>query len=397
MGERREDVRTGETMEGVSRMADVKRTATTKQVAEKLGVQATTVQLYSRESRIPFDRTPGGHRRYNLDEVRSALGMDDEPSRLIPMARTTGLGAGATVHRSAMATMDARRRAIVGRGQTPVVSAAGGRSRSKELWSVTIESELGWYVIVSGPCDIVRDPAIDPCIVVAPITTVTKQRHAQLRSGEYSPREFPLPAADVARIIAPAHPEDFWPVADLRYVTSVDKTALLSDTVESRRPLTGPQQKRFSLWVGRRYNRPAHSDQLEIHVLGKAGQLISKLAATFADHDKPQAASPEVRLVGAAREWLIGGTDRGIQLNVVVDAQSCQAVGMFDNTANAIDEGQIKAATKKLRQALAATLPPDSGYSISVKPITLDGIPAAEYLSLEPWLWADDREDPLAD
>ena len=63
---------------------------------------------------------------------------------------------------------------------------------------------------------------------------MSKQRYQQLRSGEYSPREFPLPARDVGRIVGVADPDDVWPVADLRYVTSVDKTALLNARVESR-------------------------------------------------------------------------------------------------------------------------------------------------------------------
>jgi hypothetical protein len=285
---------------------------------------------------------------------------------------------------------------IVGRGQTPVVSAAGGTPRTKEIWSVTVENELGWYVIISGACDIVRDPAVEPCIAVAPITTVTKQRYQQLRSGEYSPREFPLPASQVAHMVHADEPDEFWPVADLRYVTSVDKAALLHDEVGSRRPLTGPQQKRFSTWVGRRYNRPAHSDQHETHVLAKAGEKIAKLATQFAGADQPGSLPAEVRLVGAAREWLIGGTDRGVQVNVVVDVRSVQAVGWYDTKDNKIDEAQVFAGAKKLQRVLAATLPSESGYAISVRPISLDGIPAAEYLSLEPWLWAD-KADPLAD
>ncbi|MFP5580220.1 MAG: hypothetical protein ACLGIZ_18575 [Acidimicrobiia bacterium] len=283
---------------------------------------------------------------------------------------------------------------IVGRGSTPVLDAAGAKPRAKALWSVTVENELGWYVIVSGACDIVRDPSVEPCIVVAPVTTVSKERYQQLRSGEYSPREFPLPTKEIAEIVAAETANDFWPVADLRYVTSVDKSALLSEKVDRRRPLTGPQRKQFSAWVGRRFNRPAHSDELETHVLGKAGDKISKLAAELSRVGKPSAASPESRLVGAAREWLIGGTERAIQINVVVDVKSSQAVGLCNMKTSTLDEAAINAAARKLAQVLTTTLKPDSGYSITVRPITLDGITAADYLGLEPWLWADKR-DPL--
>lgn len=285
---------------------------------------------------------------------------------------------------------------IVGRGQTPAVTRAGGKARAKDIWSVTMENPLGWYAIVSGACDIFRDPRIEPCIAVAPITSVTKERYQQLRSGEYSPREFPLPARDLAKIICAVDTGGFWPIVDLRYVTSVDKTALLNAKVESRRPLTGPQQKRFSTWVGRRYNRPAHSDQLEQHVLGKAGAKISKLAVQFAKSTTRATASPEVLLVGAAREWLIGGSERHIEINVVIDVKSAQSVGMYDSTNNEINGPQVRSAAGKLAKVLAATMPADSGYVLTVKPITLDGINAGEYLALEPWLWAD-ADDPLGE
>lgn len=93
-------------------MLGMARTATTRQVALALHVTESTVQAYSRESRIPFDRTPGGHRRYDIDEVRASFGVVDS-SALTPMV-SSGLGAGEGFRRSAMATLDAERRAVVG-------------------------------------------------------------------------------------------------------------------------------------------------------------------------------------------------------------------------------------------------------------------------------------------
>ncbi len=93
-------------------MLDMDRTATTRQVAVALHVTESTVQAYSRQGRIPFDRTPGGHRRYDIGEVRASLGLGD-PAALTPMV-SSGLGAGAEFQRSAMATLDAERRAVVG-------------------------------------------------------------------------------------------------------------------------------------------------------------------------------------------------------------------------------------------------------------------------------------------
>ncbi|WP_170133094.1 MerR family DNA-binding transcriptional regulator [Arthrobacter livingstonensis] len=43
------------------------------EVALALGISVDTVARYAREGLIPFAKTPKGHRRYNLAEVRDAL------------------------------------------------------------------------------------------------------------------------------------------------------------------------------------------------------------------------------------------------------------------------------------------------------------------------------------
>jgi MerR family regulatory protein len=42
-------------------------------IARALHVSEQTVRAYAREGLIPFVETPGGHRRYVLDDVRTAL------------------------------------------------------------------------------------------------------------------------------------------------------------------------------------------------------------------------------------------------------------------------------------------------------------------------------------
>ncbi len=49
------------------------RTATTEQVAAALRVGPATVRKYAREHRLPFDTTPGGHRRFDVEEAVSAI------------------------------------------------------------------------------------------------------------------------------------------------------------------------------------------------------------------------------------------------------------------------------------------------------------------------------------
>lgn len=43
--------------------------------------------MYAREGRIPFDATPGGHRRFDIEEVRAALaGRQRARARKAPAA-----------------------------------------------------------------------------------------------------------------------------------------------------------------------------------------------------------------------------------------------------------------------------------------------------------------------
>ncbi len=64
--------------------------ATTKDIARALDVDEQTVRRYAREGIIPFAETLGGHRRYDLDEVRAALAR----------ARSAAVGARRSLHRT---------------------------------------------------------------------------------------------------------------------------------------------------------------------------------------------------------------------------------------------------------------------------------------------------------
>jgi len=44
----------------------------TKELAQQLGVSEQTIRYHARKGAFPYDPTPGGHRRYDLDEVRAA-------------------------------------------------------------------------------------------------------------------------------------------------------------------------------------------------------------------------------------------------------------------------------------------------------------------------------------
>ena len=52
------------------------RTATTEELARALHVGPATVRKYARQRRVPFDTTPGGHRRFDVNEAVAALTAD---------------------------------------------------------------------------------------------------------------------------------------------------------------------------------------------------------------------------------------------------------------------------------------------------------------------------------
>ena len=62
--------------------------ATTRDIARALEIDEQTVRRYARDGLIPFAETLGGHRRYDLDEVRAALGRA-RARRLEPLDSST--------------------------------------------------------------------------------------------------------------------------------------------------------------------------------------------------------------------------------------------------------------------------------------------------------------------
>ena len=55
---------------------------TTSELASELGLHASTVRALAARGRIPSHPTPGGHHRFDLDEVRGALGQNELPDGL---------------------------------------------------------------------------------------------------------------------------------------------------------------------------------------------------------------------------------------------------------------------------------------------------------------------------
>ncbi|MEX0835478.1 MAG: helix-turn-helix domain-containing protein [Nitriliruptor sp.] len=89
------------------------RDQTTKQIADALGLAPSTVQKYARDGHVLHDMTPGGHRRFNLEEVRAALFEEASSLRRPALALDGGLGTGEAVTFSEAAAAERDIRALV--------------------------------------------------------------------------------------------------------------------------------------------------------------------------------------------------------------------------------------------------------------------------------------------
>lgn len=283
---------------------------------------------------------------------------------------------------------------VVGRGPTAALASTGQPAPAEdELWNLTVDSEVGWYVVLSGPCDIVREPDIEPCLTVCPVTLVDEGRYAQLRRGGYSPREFPLPAEKLRAACGALRDEPFYPVADSRYVASIDKTALVHPDVQTLRPLTGPQQQRLAAWAGRRYARATHPDAVEEHVLKKAAKVIARAARDGAAL-APGKRILQQKLVAATDTWLVTSTELAVTFYPVLTEADAKATGLYNAATSNFDEGMVKAGARALTSDLLAAMSSSAGFKIKVVPTSWDGMTAADYLDRPEWVW-EDEPDPL--
>jgi len=423
----------------IVRGVPVARYATSIEVGAALAVSAATVARYARQGRLPFSTTPGGHRRFNIDEVRVALGRqapvrvaaistataanrprvrigDAEPigvstaafrreALLASFTPVTGMKSAAGDEAAAAANwaqLEGLLRvlrqgdlislgavSIVGRGPSSLLMAAGASRTDDVLWSITADSDVGWYVVLSQDCDIVRDLHSEPCLLVCPLRWADTERWSTLRHGPYSPREFPFPADKVKP------PSGKAPVADVRVVTSIDKQALLSDHVATLRPLSAPQRERFAEWLGRRFARVPHDDMVTEQVLDPAARLIaSVIRKGVADERAGKHPSASGRLCLAVDEWFVGGNDKLIELVALTSVASLDKAHLVDADA-IIDTNSIESGRKWLENKLGTVAPAGAGYVIQLDVVTPDRLSAGEFRALAPWVF-ENPGDPLA-
>lgn len=276
---------------------------------------------------------------------------------------------------------------IVGCGPTPTLAEAHPEVSvgPDTIWTLTLVSELGLYVVLSQDCDIVRSIDVEPCLLVCPLEALDEPDWTALRHGPYSPREFPYPATDALGL-----PEGTAPVANLRFVTSLDKAALLSEAFAAIPALrSAAMRERFAAWLGRRAARAAHPDALERDVLAAAGERVRALAKQAAKK-AGAGLSPTQMLVLAAEEWFLGPGKQLVPLIVIITPSSAAAAGLWDDTAGGFKQAQVEKAATALALDLSKRATAGLGYVVAVEVHTLDRIPASQYRTWSEWTWSTD-------
>jgi hypothetical protein len=280
---------------------------------------------------------------------------------------------------------------ILGRGPSPTLDEASPDTDipSDAVWSLTLISEVGWYVVLTQDCDIVRHIDIEPCLILCPLDAMDLNNWTALRRGPYSPREFPFPPSHVLGL-----PVGTAPVANLRYVASLEKLALLTPGFQKAAPLPSPlARERFGSWLARRSARAAHPDAVEEHVLKPAGARLRKLAKQYSDKkSRSESLSPVQMLVGAAEEWFIGPTEQLISLNLFITPSSSKEAGLWDAATSNFKAILIDQACTTLKRDLSSRCTNGLGYTVSVEVHTTDKISVERYRGWSEWTWDHDPE-----
>ncbi|WP_017197909.1 MerR family DNA-binding transcriptional regulator [Arthrobacter sp. M2012083] len=113
--------------------AAISRTHLPKEVASALGISVDTVGRYAREGLIPFDTTPKGHRRYNIDETQAALASELTPRNRLqgpPPGRRNRLVAGPDIVPSPQSALREQLRSVRTTEKATLPESGGSESRN---------------------------------------------------------------------------------------------------------------------------------------------------------------------------------------------------------------------------------------------------------------------------
>lgn len=230
------------------------------------------------------------------------------------------------------------------------------------LTAVERRLESGLWAVISQTCDLRRDTDLEPFVQVSPILGLTEEEWRHGREGTASTRRFAYPHAlgDVTH-----------PVLDVRIVQTVEKTALVAETVAPMDAgLDRPTRLHLSAWLARRFARHAFPDELETVALRRLREELAKRRA--------QPGTPAGALLDCREAVMVSYGD-GPNIDVLFVVRQDRVVA---NPVFAQD------AERKLREAADAIMRPvvkraqsqGSGYTVTWEVATPNAIPFSEIL-----------------
>jgi hypothetical protein len=160
---------------------------------------------------------------------------------------------------------------------------------------MTMETQLpsGLCVIISQNCDLRRTLNLEPYVIVAPLTEAEPKTYREAADGLTS-RFFAYPRID-------GHEDKERLVVDMRVLSSLEKSALLSSQIERIPcPLSGPRQEQLREFLGERFGRPPFPDEIVRQVIEPIEAALARL------HPKEHLARVFASLVFIGLSWTPG-------------------------------------------------------------------------------------------
>ncbi|MFF7566641.1 hypothetical protein ACFZB4_42630 [Streptomyces pseudovenezuelae] len=272
--------------------------------------------------------------------------------------------------------------AIAGVGPATAEGLPAGSWRQdagpSDPWSATVLSPSGWYVLLSQDCDLVRSPAVEPTVLIAPLMVIPRTSWDGLRRS-YSARSFAYPRDKFTSL-----KDDEGVAVELPWTSSILKGSLQAPGVEAMRPLTGPERREFSLWLAQRTGRLPVPDDVVTRVLDPAYQvrksLLKKHEGGSRNHDALS--------VAAAERWFIRRRENKVTLFGQLTVRSLLFAELL-NEDHRPDLEKIELCRVALERAILKKMgkprsDKDSQYEVNVILGMLEMMKASDFVEFVP-------------
>lgn len=247
-----------------------------------------------------------------------------------------------------------------------------------DAWASALGSDTGQYVLLSQDCDIVREPAREPTVQIAPLTLVDQAIWNDLNRNGYSARWYAYPAAKFTGI-----PDGMGLAVDLAWTTSILKGSLAAPGVTAVRPLTGPEQRSFSEWLAARTGRIPFPDSVVTDVLDPCHNVRRRLINGFYKTTGPTDAKVEARVVAAVDRWFARVDGRLVTILGAVTGPRLQSAGLIHPDTGEVLITDLATGTTKLQAQVVKAMNqinPDSEYILAIKIADLSTMRASQFL-----------------